>query len=130
GTTFLVAVTTSTGTARAAFWRGACAPAPPSHKPLRVAATAQPAATSTTTAPATTICFFITAPRRPSIGPPRLPLFSGARSYDSFYDAGTKLLSYPYEPPSQKRSSLGLKLSHPGGACRRVKAHDPTLFCP
>ena len=86
GTTFLVAVTTSTGTARGAFWRGACATAPPGHKPLRVAATAQPAATASTTASTTSIRFFITAPRRPCIGPPGLPLcLPVTRSYEPFY---------------------------------------------
>src|SRR5262245_62754056 len=65
GTTFLTAVTTSTGTARGAFWRVACATAPPDHKPPRVATTIAPAATSTTTAPATNVRFFITVPPRP-----------------------------------------------------------------
>src|SRR5262249_53190568 len=65
GTTFLIAVTTSTGTARGAFWRVACATAPPDHKPPRVATTIAPAATSTTIAPATNVCFFIAVPRTP-----------------------------------------------------------------
>src|SRR5262249_59216269 len=65
GTTFLVAVTTSTGIARGAFCRVACATAPPDHKPPRVATTIAPAATLTTTAPATNVRFFITVPRRP-----------------------------------------------------------------
>src|SRR5262249_33836639 len=70
GTTFLIAVTTSTGTARGPFWRVACATAPSDHKPPRVATAIAPAATSTTTAPATNVRFFITVPRRPSGGPP------------------------------------------------------------
>src|SRR5262249_29618735 len=98
GTTFLVAVTISTGTARTAFGRGACATA--GHSPLRVAATAQPAATSTTTAPATNIRFFITAPRGPCSGPAGLPLFSGAPLIRFFLVRGDNLLTYPYERPS------------------------------
>src|SRR5262249_6660103 len=45
-------------------------PAPPAHSPPRVATAIEPAATSTTTAPATNVRFFITVPRRPSGGPP------------------------------------------------------------
>jgi hypothetical protein len=72
GTTFLVAVTTSTGTARGAVWRGAWAIAPPGNKPLRVAAMAEAAATATTTANITTVRVFITAlPRRAGLGSAR-----------------------------------------------------------
>ncbi len=44
----------------------------------RVSPRRSPAAASTTTAPTTNVRFFITVPRRPSIGPPGLPLFPGA----------------------------------------------------
>ena len=62
GTIFLTAVATSTGMARGAFWRGACATAPPHHKLPRVAATTIPAAPSTETAPNTNVRFFIPTP--------------------------------------------------------------------
>src|SRR5262249_22129540 len=100
GTTFLVAVTISTGTARGAFCRGACAPAAPGHKPLGVAARAQPAAPRPPPAPATNIRFFITAPRGPTVGPAGLPLCSGAPLIRFFLVRGDNLLTYPYERPS------------------------------
>src|SRR5262249_37527820 len=104
GTTFLIAVTTSTGTARGPFWRVACATAPSDHRPPRVATTIAPAATSTTTAPATNVRFFIAVPRRPSSGPPGdLPLFPGARHNEFF---GYTTTPFPL-PPSQCRGKSG-----------------------
>src|SRR5262245_16178205 len=91
GTVFLMAVAISTGTARGAFARGACATAPPDHdhdhdqpdqpdhKPPRVAAKTPPAASNTTSAPHTNVRFFIIAVRSaPGLGPLRLPLFTCA----------------------------------------------------
>jgi hypothetical protein len=86
GTVFFVAVATSTGTARCAVGRGACASAPLSHEPAHFepshfAATTPPATSNTTIAPHTNVRFFIIYARSATrMGPLGLPLFLVPRS--------------------------------------------------